>query len=568
MRITSVDCAGADLTPSALDEHGTAPNETVEAFRAGLAKTCRSIGLYRSLLKGAPTPDPRISVAPLWPGDPAYGRSFLSGRLDFGRGSADLPENPWNEAWPQGVAEDLHSFVWLSHLSAVGGSESAGRARSLTASWIAAFAQDNKLTAKPVWDLDQAVTRFRSILYHWPLLADGAATNDRDALRETLGLHLRHLGWVAGREGAGHGRLSAILALIHGGLLLPGVGRPLDKAIGLLELELSRAILPDGCHATRSPRIHAEVLQSLLELRHLFQTAQAPVPLGLVTAIDRMAPVLRFFRHGDGGLALFNDTREGDAAALDTLLGQADAKGRAPKRCPHGGFERLTSGKLAILLDAGAPPAAPYDGHSHAGPLSMEISYGAERLIVNCGASRAEDPAWTRAQRSTAAHSTLGVADTNADELGPDNRLGKRRASTVVERNEAEQAVWVAMSHDGYTEPFGLTHKRRLYLAADGRDLRGEDVLEGPEGHTFTIRFHLHPSVQVSLLGNQAAALLKTPSGSGWRLRMSGAEISLTDSIYLGGSQDTKRTQQILLTGVTAPGGSRVKWALQRESKR
>lgn len=559
-----------------MDEYGAAPNQTLETLRAGLGKTLRSLGMYGPLLKGAPVPDPRFLVPPLWSGDAQQGRSLLSGTFDMGRGSVRLPENPWTEmvteGWAKTLVEDLHSFAWLASLAAAGGgaggSDASGRARALTASWIATYGGDKRLSAAPVWDLAIMAARFRAILYHWPLLADGAATKDRGALREALGLHLRHLGWVAGQAGEGKDRLDIILALLHGSLSLPGVGRPLEKGIGLLEQELSRVILPDGCHATRSPRVHRAVLQSLLEIRHVFQAAQMPVPISVVTTIDRMAPVLRFFRHGDGGLALFHDSREGDAAEIDALLGQADAKGRAPKSCPHGGFERLVSGKLVVLMDTGAAPAAPYDGQSHSGPLSMEISYGAERLIVNCGSNRNADPDWVKAQRSTAAHSTLCVADMNADELGPDNRLGKRRANTAVERNEEDSAVWVSASHDGYSAPFRLTHHRKLYLASDGRDLRGEDMLEGPEGHPFTVRFHLHPSLQVSLLGNQAAALLKTPSGSGWRLRMSGAEISLTDSIYLGGTQDTKRTQQIILTGVTGPEGATIRWALQRESKR
>ena len=52
-------------------------------------------------------------------------------------------------------------------------------------------------------------------------------------------------------------------------------------------------------------------------------------------AVDRAAPLLRFFRHGDGGLALFNGGREGDPQWLDTLLTQADAKGRAPASAPQ-----------------------------------------------------------------------------------------------------------------------------------------------------------------------------------------------------------------------------------------
>ncbi len=43
-------------------------------------------------------------------------------------------------------------------------------------------------------------------------------------------------------------------------------------------------------------------------------------PAELVAAIDRMAPMLRFFRHGDGGLALFNGTWEGDRRMIDLVL--------------------------------------------------------------------------------------------------------------------------------------------------------------------------------------------------------------------------------------------------------
>ena len=101
--------------------------------------------------------------------------------------------------------------------------------------------------------------------------------------------------------------------------------------------------------------------------------------------------------------------------------------------------------------------------------------------------------------------------------------------------------------------------------------MRGEDRLESVERNAqkrdlpFAIRFHLHPDVQVSLLSGGGALLRLTKAG-GWRLRASGAEISLEDSVYHGGGAE-RRSQQVVLTGLCPPEGVRVKWALRRETK-
>ena len=556
--------------PTASVSPGLVPNNPMGTeLRYRFARLARFLGLYGSLIGGPRPGAPMRTASDPWPGDPAVGRSIISGRLVFDGVTLTAADNPWTvDGASQVWLRAAHSFEWLRDLAAAGGEDAEQTAQSLLAAWLAADATRKPASDPIAWSAGVTGRRVRAWLYHWRLLTDGASFDLKNRLMDALGRHIRHLGFVAGVEGAGRDRLSGLIGLVQGSLMLTAFESRLPKAVAALERELSFSILPDGCHATRSPRMQYEAMRDVVGLRDLFQELHQEVPLGLVTAIDRMAPVLRFFRHGDGKLALFHDSREGDAEEIDSLLGRADARGRAPIRCPHGGFERLVAGKLNVLIDAGAPPNAPYDSLAHAAPLAMEVSYGSERLIVNCGASRVAEGDWARAQRSTAAHSTLGVEDTNADEIGPDGRIGRRRASTVVERNEADGAVWIEMSHDGYKKPFGLTHTRRIYLASEGSDLRGEDRLDGGEGHPFTLRFHLHPKVQVSLLANQSSALLKTPNGSGWRFRASGGSMSLTDSVYLGGPQDSKRTQQILITGVTGPDGSAIKWALQRESKR
>src|SRR6185437_7778808 len=134
------------------------------------------------------------------------------------------------------------------------------------------------------------------------------------------------------------------------------------------------------------------------------------------------------------------------------------------------------------------------------------------------------------------------------------------------ERAEDQGSQWIEASHDGYEPSFGLTHARQLFLSADGDDLRGEDRVTGRAGQNFCVRFHLHPSVQVSLTQDGNAALLRLPSGIGWRLRAQGAAMSLADSIYLGG-ENLRKSRQIVLDGHVGSAGAVVKWALRREQR-
>ena len=105
-----------------------------------------------------------------------------------------------------------------------------------------------------------------------------------------------------------------------------------------------------------------------------------------------MAGALRALRHGDGGLALFNGTKEGLPSLIELVLSQAGRGGRGPSSLPDGGFQRLQAGRSVVIADCGAPPPPGADRHAHAGTLSMELSIGRDRMIVNCGAFPAGPP--------------------------------------------------------------------------------------------------------------------------------------------------------------------------------
>jgi uncharacterized heparinase superfamily protein len=287
-----------------------------------------------------------------------------------------------------------------------------------------------------------------------------------------------------------------------------------------------------------------------------------------------MAAALKLFQHGDGGLALFNDSNEEEGWQVDMALSRADGKTRTLTQAPMSGFQRLTAGRVAVLVDSGAPPPPGFDAHAHAGTLSFEMSVGRERLIVNCGAHPG-DAGWRLAQRMTAAHSTLTLADTNSSVMLPAGGLMRGPDIVACRREEADGNVWLDLSHDGYVPAFGLTHRRRLFLAGSGDELRGEDRLAAdadggiPEaGRGFAIRFHLHPLVQATPAQNGMAAILRLPSGNGWRLRSTDHQVALEESIYLGRRGEIRKTQQVVISGQTGAEYAVVKWAIGRETRR
>lgn len=549
-------------------------------------------GLYAWSLKGPPMPAPDVLPPDPWSGSAERGQRLLAGGLRFGADDSPTDATPTGtddgdgdghaSAAPRSMSAALHGFDWLRDLLALGEGWPGEKAAALVDAWLREITVADMARTPIAWRPDVAGRRLWMWLACYDRLVAAGGADFQDRFRAGLALQYRHLRRTAplfgmqvwgGARRAGAGRLAALLALAAASLSCPAWRARRGDLDIIVDREIARVIHPDGSHASRNPTLQFLVLRDLVAYRAALTAAQRETPAALQTAIDRMAPMLRFFRHGDGGLALFNGSREGDGDALDLLLERTNAGGRPPRTAPHGGYERLQAGRLLVLVDRGADPAPGFEEVNHAGPLSIEVSAGPERLIVNCGAAISRDPDWRMAQRSTAAHSALGMEDHNAVELrlpgsgrGP-GRGPRRGADARVRRRESEDGIWLELEHRGYRPLFGSICRRLLYLDPSGEDVRGEDILEGPAGRAYTIRFHLHPTLRASPLQDGRSVLLQTPSGAGWRFRVKGGgDLALTESVYLGSGQG-RRSRQIMLTGISEPKATHVKWALRRETK-
>ena len=517
----------------------------------------RAMARLPSIRMGRVPDAPALSVRDPWPGDAARGAQLIKGELAIGGAIQTLRQGGWSQIdGNPALRAGAFGFTWLRDLRALGTDAARLRARALVGEWIAGPPTD-PIAHRP----DVVGARITAWLGHYDFFAATADDVFRQRLMNRLVSEARALSAALPAEELDARALTAMKGLVAAAVALREHAGFLARALRFLPQEIARQILPDGCHAERSPAAQLSALQDLTEIRALFQTSQTQAPPILAHAIERMAPALRMMRHGDGGLALFNGSREETSMLVDLVLTQAGRGGRGPSALSDGGFHRMQAGRTVLIVDCGVPAPSGLDRLAHAGTLSMELSVGRDRLIVNCGAFLTGPAEWRDAARATAAHSTLIIGDVNSSELKPEG-LGRRPAVVEVNRQEAAGAHWLEGSHDGWRKPFNAVHRRRLYMAESGEDIRGEDLIEAVDPQPFTLRFHLHPDVQASVQQDGAAVLMKLKAGSFWRLRADGARLSLEETVYLGGTEP-RRSEQIVLTGF-ADSPQHIKWALSK----
>jgi uncharacterized heparinase superfamily protein len=273
--------------------------------------------------------------------------------------------------------------------------------------------------------------------------------------------------------------------------------------------------------------------------------------------------MLRFFRHGDGSIALFNGMSGTPTDLLATLLAYDDAHGTPMASMPHTGFQRLDAGPTTIIMDTGAPPPPAVSHDAHAGCLSFELSSGPSRIVINCGMPTTGRDNWRAFARSTAAHSTLTYHNASSCqfvELTAMKRFlhGAPVVSgpVIVEnfREVVNNGVLLTTSQDGYLARFGVIHRRILMLSQDGARLDGEDsVSPAPGGRLrgndtdYALRFHLHPSVKASRLSDARGVMLVLPNREVWIFEAQDDRVDLEDSVFLAGNDGPRRTAQIVV---------------------
>ncbi|ABE61097.1 Heparinase II/III-like protein [Nitrobacter hamburgensis X14] len=501
------------------------------------------------------------------------GRFVFAGKIVTCHSRSIFDLEPPSEDWEAA----LLGFGWLRHLRAADTAITRANARSLVDDWMSNPARRRPLGRRA----DVMARRVISLLSQAPLvLSDTDGKFYRRYLR-ALARDIRLLRFGLHDAPDGVARLQVLIALCYASLCLANQARTIRTATRKLSDELRRQILPDGGHVSRNPGALIELLIDLLPLRQTFAARNIAPPPALLNAIDRMMPMLRFFRHGDGSFALFNGMSGAPSDLLATLLAYDDTRGIPMASMPHTGFQRLDAGTTTLIVDTGPPPPSNLSEEAHAGCLSFELSSGPNRIVTNCGTPSTGRDNWRTFARSTPAHSTLSCHETSSCQFVERSAMKRLLqgapivsgpANVESSRETVDEAERLTASHDGYLARFGVIHRRVLTITRDGSRLEGEDTLApAPSGRMkgsridYALRFHLHPSVKASRLSDARGVMLVLPNREVWTFEAPDDRVDLEDSVFLAGNDGPRRTTQIVIHQ-SAREAPTVRWSLVRST--
>ena len=563
--------------------HQVAPHALKGVIELALARVGSGMGLrlprLKGLVAGGRPEGINPAIAGLIRGNGELAAEFYQGRyLLLGTvveaGAKGIFETPL----PSPAAyRELHGFGWLGHLKEAGRELDRAHGRSLFQDWL----DRQCYRMRVAHEIEVRARRMISLVQNGGFLLAGAPSSFAASFYASLGRQARSLYGVPQTGLRPPERLQAAIALAYAAVGLTGLEGMSAPALARLGHELDQQILPDGGHLSRSPAQLLDLLVDLLPLRLTLEARRHAVPPAINGAIERMLPMLRFFLHGDQGIATFNGSSDPAMAKVAAVLETDDTQGRPLAHAPHSGYARLEQGSTVVIVDVGRPPAPGLNTHAASAPLAFEFSDRAHRIIVNCGAPAFAGTEWDRACRMTAAASTAEIGGVSSGRIitgrlvealfGTPVLIGPRDAQATVKLS-AEGSLLEAR-HDGYGAAFGVRHERRLFLAPDGGDLRGEDwfVAERPSAQldqlSYAVRFHLHPAVKAIASKDGTSVMLQLPSKAGWTFTVRGGTLRLEDSVYLPGRAQPRRSQQIVVRGVVGRPG-RINWAFKRIARK
>jgi uncharacterized heparinase superfamily protein len=507
-------------------------------------------------------------------GDRQRGEALMAGRLIVGTETLMLKDLDFIETGTTGaVAENLQGFSWLRDLASAASREKGARiGEALVGRWLIAHgARTDAAWAPHLWG-----ERILFWTAYAPYILSSSDGGYRSALLNTLARGARYLEAGSDKAATGLDRITAWCGVVAAGLLVQGGVPRVARGEAGLARALASAQFDDGGLVSRSPVEQVQLVDRLGLLRACYQAAKQTIPDGIEGAAQASLAALHGITMGDGALSSWQGCNAGEVSRLTALIEGCGLRAR-PLRQPRGwGYHRMSALGTILVVDAAPPPPQRIAEQGSASTLAFELSDGGQRLIVNCGgpgplpSELSEE--LVQGLRSTAAHSTLVLADTNSTNILPDGSLGKGVEDVAIERAEDNDSSRLEASHDGYVRTFGLVHKRSLMLGNDGKEIRGADQLiprgrkKIRESAAYAARFHLAPGVEATITADGMGAILRSRGAPPWNFRCRGGSLATEESLWIDGRGRPRSTMQLVIVGEVSALGGEIGWQFRRAS--
>lgn len=279
--------------------------------------------------------------------------------------------------------------------------------------------------------------------------------------------------------------------------------------------QATEQVLPDGGHFERSPMYHLHIMEDILSLALLVE--ESTVRVHLHDTWLRMADYVAWLRHPDGKVALFNDGGLDAACEPERMLRLGERLGVPVDSGRRGGGRYFSDtgmivshGELwSVFFDVGPVGPNYQPGHAHADTLAIECSYAGRRLFVDPGCFAYDNDERRRYDRSTAAHNTVCIDQTDSSEVWHIFRVGRRARPVDVTAHVGSAGLRATSGHTGYDHLYGRPRHHRELVVGD-RDLAVIDRIGGSGSHVVQGGFTVAPAWRIR------------PVPGGWELQSEG----------------------------------------------
>lgn len=323
--------------------------------------------------------------------------------------------------------------------------------------------------------------------------------------------------------------------------------------------ELKLQFDEQGGHFELSPMYQRIMLWDLLDMLIVGQEVAefARVTADIKRVIRKAIIWAQALSHPDSEVAFFNDGSMGIAPSLQQLIDYTATQNIAIQQADNGdysGYIVQTQADAKLVCDAAEIGPAIQPGHAHADTLSFELSIGLQRVIVNSGTSEYGLSAERLRQRSTAAHNTVVLNDSNSSDVWSGFRVGRQSSIIKKKITLTDEKSIITAAHNGYAPSI---HNRQWVLSPD--QLLIQDTL-----HATGVKksyLHFHPNVQVTKQSD-SVALLEWPTGQA-TLEVVSPDVSLNLEIGTWHPEFGKvvRNQHLVLTWVSDFNKITIKWS-------
>ncbi|MFP6692194.1 MAG: alginate lyase family protein [Pirellulales bacterium] len=304
----------------------------------------------------------------------------------------------------------------------------------------------------------------------------------------------RHLEW----DLRGNHLFRDALGLATAARLFEGVEpqRWMNQAERIVASQLDEQILPDGGHFERSAAYHLDVIRDLIKLAAL--VGDQILASRLRETCVQMAETAAWLRHPDGYVVQRNDGACSDAnetLATCQLIGlETDMHRRVGGRWfKSTGLVVWHGNPWSVFFQVGEIGPAIQPGHAHADSLTMECSYDGKRLFVDPGCHSYDDDGRRKYDRSTVAHNTVCIDQTDSSEVWHIFRVGRRARPMDTNVEIHDHAIAATAAHTGYDQLRGGPRHRRHLVVCDDGPLEIVDEIEGNGSHHIEAGFLLDP---------------------------------------------------------------------------